>query len=381
MKRNKQVKKINVLQINIGEKFGGVSSMIYNIYQNIDQNLIQFDFVAPSTTSFEIFREEIEKSGGRIIELKSTGFFLKRKIQFFHRFYKLLKTNQYDVIHCNSGSVFFNLQVATIAKICKIKKIIVHSHNAGNDNRIKITAGNNIKWLLPYVTTDFFSCSMKASEFMFPEKILNDHKHLIIKNGVEIDRFKFNQNVREEIRSLFNLDKDLTILHVGRFTNQKNHEKLIEIFNEIQKINKSSKLLLVGEGELESTIKQKVIDLSLVEKVLFLGFRQDIPNLMSASDIFLLPSKYEGLPVVGIEAQTNGLKCFFSDAITDEINLFSNRNEFISLDEDSKYWAEKIMKMSLSNDYTDRTEYAIQVSDKGYSLESVGEIIQELYLK
>lgn len=370
---------IRVLQINIGQVFGGVSSMLFNIYKKTDHEKIQFDFLAPRKSSFSLYRQEIEANGGKIIELNTSGFFIKRKIEFWKKLYRTIKKDDYKIIHCNSGSVFFNLQVAIIAKLNKCEKIIVHSHNAGNDKRIKILLGNLVKWLFPYSATHFLTCSEKAGYFMFPQKLMRSKKYRMINNGVDIEKFQFDLSNREKIRNEMKVTDQTVFLHVGRFTYQKNHKKLIQIFSECLKSDPDAVLLLAGEGELKEEIQSLVKRLGIAKQVRFLGLRKDISKLMSASDIFLLPSHYEGLPVVGIEAQANGLPCCFSNEITNEVNLIPEINRMISLDDPAKLWAETIQSLLLSQKEKNREQYAQIVKDAGFSLEQIAQELTELY--
>lgn len=374
-------KPIRVLQINIGTKFGGVSSMVFNLYKNIDRSRFQFDFVAPTVSSYSVYKDQIKNLGGKIIELNTTGSFITRKIQFFSRFYKLIKKNNYSIVHCNSGSIFFNLQVAMIAKVCGVKKIIVHSHNAGNDSKKRIIFGNIVKWLFPYVATDFIACSKKAAIFMFPKTILKSRNYIVLNNGIDLTKFQFSSVHREEIRKQLELGNQTILLHVGRFVKQKNHSQLIDIFECFHNIDENSILVLVGEGELKPIIESKVREKKLQNNVLFLGLRKDVEKLMSAADVFVLPSLYEGLPVVGVEAQANGLSCCFSTEITGEVDLNNKKNIFIDLTKSPIYWAKKIHDLVGSRKNQNRIRSAELVGEKGYSIEFSTEQLESLYSK
>jgi glycosyltransferase involved in cell wall biosynthesis len=371
---------VRVLQLNIGQVFGGVSSMLLNIYREIDHQVIQFDFLAPRKSSFAMYRQEIESSGGKIIELNTKGFFLKRKIEFWRKLYQLIKKEDYQIIHCNSGSIFFNLQVAAISKLSGAKKIIIHSHNAGNDKKWKIWMGNLVKWLFPYTATDYFACARKAGSFMFTKKTIDSSHYRIINNGVDTEKFRFNASDRQKIRAELQLSKDQkTLLHVGRFVHQKNHQQLIKIFAGFLKKEPKAVLLLVGEGELEPEIKKQVNALGIMEHVRFLGVRKDIPQLMSASDLFLLPSHYEGLPVVGVEAQANGLPCCFSSVITQEIDLINGMNRFVDLTSTETEWSEALNHV-LTAKKSARERYAEKIAEKGFSLTHVADELTQFYI-
>lgn len=368
---------LRVMQINQGEKFGGVSSMIYNLYQHINHDKVQFDFVAPNKSSYEIYRDDIEKMGGRIFELRAKSRFkLAGKLKFWKKLYHLIRTQKYEVVHCNSGSVLFNIQVAWIAKKCKVRKIIIHSHNAGNDGKIKAIMMNACKGLLEFGPTHYFTCSTEAAEHMFSKKRCKKKDYVYIKNGVDISRFVFNEGERHKYREELGISDKKVVMHVGRFCNQKNHSRLIDIFNDLHKRESNTVLVLVGDGEKKKTIEEKVRLLGLSESVIFLGLRKDIPQIMFASDLFLLPSLYEGLPVVGVEAQASGLPCVIADSITKEVD-FSGNNHYVSLNDNDSVWSEKILDL-LTKDI-DRIEGSDIVRKAGFSLQDVAKKLEEIY--
>lgn len=368
---------LRVMQINAGNQFGGVSSMIYHFYQYINHDKIQFDFVAPYKSSFAFYRENIEEMGGRIIELNAAGNFIIRKLTFWKRLISLIRQEKYSVVHINSGSGTFNLQVAWIAWLCGVKKIIVHSHNGGNCNIIGKMLIGFTRVLLEFGPTDYWACSKKAAEYMFSERRIKKQDYRVINNGVDTDKFSFVLADREKYRKELDLQNNLVILHVGRFSEQKNHMFLIDIFDTFIKEYSDAVLLLVGEGELIEKVKKKVKILGLDERVRFMGLRSDIPQLMSASDVFVLPSLYEGLPVVGVEAQVNGLNCVFSDSITKELDL-TGENSFVSLNESSERWIQEIEKCV--NSKSNRWLSKEKVIEKGYSLQCVVREIEQIYL-
>lgn len=371
---------VKVMQINSGQKFGGVSSMIFNFYKNVDHEKIQFDFVAPKISSFSMYRREIEEMGGSIIELQTSGNFIKRKLQFFKRLTHLIKRKKYDVVHINSGSIFLNIQVSWIAHFCGVKKIITHSHNAGNDHELLVLLTKLCKPLLEFGPTDYFACSNLAAKFMFTKKRVHNKNYQVINNGVDVQKFKFNIDDRQKYREKLSIQDKVVLLHVGRFTSAKNHQKLINIFKCFHTLVPNSVLLLAGEGELEESIHNQVEQLKLQDSVLFLGLRKDIAELMSTSDMFILPSFYEGLPVVGIEAQTNGLPCVFSDSITREVDLNDKENLFLSLELSDQKWAKKIEDMLVNSSFELRYEAYKNILKKGYSLVTVGKILEKIYL-
>lgn len=369
------------MQINSGQKFGGVSSMLFNIYKNIDHNQVQFDFVAPQTSSFKICQDQIEQMGGRIIELKTSGNFLKRKAQFFHRLVKLIRKNRYQVVHINSGSIFLNIQVAWIAHFCGVKKIISHSHSSRNDHLVLQYLTKVCKPLLEFGPTDYFACSKKAAEFMFTSKRIKQGKFKIIKNAIDPNDFHFDKQVRASYRHNMHLENQMVILHVGRFTEAKNDFQLIDIFKTLHHDHPHSVLLLAGAGKLEKAVRKKVKDENLNDCVRFLGLRQDVPQLMSAADAFLLPSLYEGLPVVGVEAQATGLPCIFSDTITREVDIVPGLTTFVGLKCSNETWRSHIDRLLTESRKISRNDTIKSIRAAGFVLSDVAQKLQKIYLE
>ena len=370
-------KSIKVLQVNSGSKtYGGGSAILYEIYKNIDKNKVQFDFLTPEITTYEFRREEIESMGGRIFELKVSVNSMKTKFLLTKRLYSFLKENKYDVIHINSGKFFFILQVALVSKIAKNKKIIIHVHNPVNNNKFFRQILINIcKPLIKLVATDYFACSMLAAKSMFTRSVISSSKFKIIKNGIEVEKFKFDNDIRREYRKQLNIEDKLVICNIGRFVEQKNHRFLIDIFQEVYKQDKNVILLLIGEGPLEEDTKEQVEQLGLDKNVLFLGLRDDIANILQSVDCFVLPSLYEGFGIVGVEAQATGLPCFVSANLPEELKVTDNI-EYISLEENPEIWANKIIEKKI--DY-DRTNCYKLVKDKGYDIKEVSKNLEEFY--
>ena len=369
---------IRVMQINAGEAFGGVSAMVYQIYQHIDHNKIQFDFVAPNVTSYYPYRDEIEAAGGRIYELHADGMLLLRKLRYFVRLYRHLRKQRYRIVHINSGSVMFNLQTAAIARLAGVKRILVHSHNAGNEGARMKRLTPLLRKMITWFSTDYLACSHKSAEYMFDRRVINEHQYHLILNGIDVEEHKFSQNSRDKIRAEYGLEDKRVLLHVGRFNVQKNHSRLIQIFQAYLKKHPDSVLLLIGEGELYDRIHEMVTRDHMENNVMFLGLRKDVADFMSAADVFVLPSLYEGLPVVGIEAQCSGLPCVFSAEITRETDI-TGKNCFVPLEKDDKVWTAAIdaamqnrIDRNCAREYVETAEYTIQATARK---------MEHLYLK
>ena len=259
-----------------------------------------------------------------------------------------------------------NIDYLVYAKKYGIKKRIIHAHNSGNEtSKLRGIFHYLNKTRLSQYATDYWSCSMVASEYFYNENIINSPKHHIINNAIQTKDYAFDEAVRNEIRKEYKLEDKYVIGHVGRFQYQKNHEFLVDIFNEYLKLDNNAVLMLIGQGEGEEVIRQKVADLGITENVMFMGVRSDVNKLLQAMDIFVLPSHFEGLPLVLVEAQSAGLPCYVSkDVITKESDVTGNI-EFISLDDGDKKWAQIIYDNKKSDD---RNKYTQLVIDAGFDI-------------
>ena len=321
---------------------GGVESVIMNYYRHLDHSKVQFDFICDEDST-RIPYDEIKKLGGRV--------FLIPKYQNLPKYLKalgkLLKENQYRIVHSNINTLsVFPLYAA---KKAGVPVRISHSHSTSNPKEWKRNLIKNI--LRPFskrYATDFFACSEVAGRYLFGNKAFNQGEVKIIHNAIDVDKFKFDEVARKKLRQEFGIkDSTVVIGHVGRFVQQKNHTFLVDVFKEYHEKNPDSKLLLVGSGPLEDEIKKKVEKLGLKDSVLFLGQRDDINKLYSVMDVFYLPSLYEGLPVVGVEAQAAGLPTIFSNGISSEA-IISKNAKIVAVQEVEAY-IKKIDEVTQNN--------------------------------
>ena len=322
---------------------GGVEACIMNYYRAIDKSKVQFDFFVESTSSI-IVREQIEKLGGVVILIPS----YKNPFRYMRVLKKLFMDGKYDVVHSNMNVLsVFTLRAA---KKAGIKGRIAHSHSTTNKKeRLKNTLKNVLRPFSKLYATDYFACSEKAGRWLFGDRAFDRGKVTIVNNAIDLDKFVYRSEIRSEMRRDLGLDDHFVVGHVGRFMTQKNQRFLLEIFYEFQKRNPESKLLLLGDGPLRAALVQRTKELGIDSKVIFAGVQKQPERFYQAMDCFLLPSLYEGLPVVGIEAQINGLDCFFSDTITREVQVNENV-EFLSLDLTAKDWAERISSAQKGGD-------------------------------
>ena len=228
------------------------------------------------------------------------------------------------------------------------------------------------KYILPSAT-HLFACSNSAAKWLFANKA---DKALILKNGIECDKFVYSPITEKSIREELNLTEENFIVgHVGRFNHQKNHSFLVEIFSEIVEFNPNAYLLLIGEGPLKKEIQKRVTELDLIDKVKFLGVRNDVHHILKACNVMLFPSLHEGLPVTLIEAQGSGLPCIISDVITKEVDIGAGLIQYENLKSSPQVWAEKIFHSHA--ELKDTSEY---IKKSGFDIKKSSVWLQDYYL-
>ena len=336
--------KIRILQMgasNIGR--GGRSTIAYQIYKNLDRKRFVSDFLCMGELPSEQYCKEVEKTGGRMIhysdDLGSGGYFYNIKRIIF--FLKEVRMGKFDIahIHTDNASEFFPR--ALLCKVCGIKTIIAHGHTSKNDTTIQKMKNKICQWFMPLLCEYILGCSYPAIEYLYSGKNI---RKALIPNGIDCDKYQFNKNIRNKVRSQQGWsDKTFVVGHVGRFDTPKNHPFIIEIFDELQKINREAKLLLIGNGEAEEKIKSLVEKKGIANKVIFWGLSDHVEELLWAMDVFLLPSLYEGFPLVAIEAETAGLPTYLSSTISENVVITPYTVRY-SLEMSAVEWASNINK-------------------------------------
>lgn len=369
---------IRVLQLNAGSKnFGGVSAFLYNIYTHIDKNKVQFDFLSPFVTTYGLHRKEIEDAGGRIFELGVKGNIITRKFDLYKKLKEFIKTNNYKIVHINSGDFLFNIITVKAAKKAGVPIRIIHSHSSGDHTKMLLKS--ILHYLLKFVpnknATQLFACSDKAAKYMFSKKIVLNKQYKIIKNGILTENFSYSEDKRNEVRNKLNLKDKFVVGNIGRFVAPKNHTFMIDVFAALIEKRPDAVLMLAGTGELEETIRKKVHDLRIEDKVLFMGQHSDINDLYQAMDVFFLPSVFEGFGIVNIEAQSSGLICVTSDAIPEAADV-TNTMIRLSLDSPVSVWVDSL----ISAEGTERKNLADEVKKAGYDIRSVAKEMENYYL-
>ena len=319
---------------------GGAETFLMKIYRSLDTAQYQMDFCV-NTEKEGLYDAEILGRGGKIFHIPSKSESFR---EFSGQLSRIVRENNYkNVLRVTSnGMGFYDLYVA---KKAGAKNCIARSSNSSDGGSFKVKVAHKLGRALyqKYVDVEIAPSDL-AAIYTFGEKDYKSGKVTILPNGISFEQYGFSQSERESIRKEFGISDDSFVIgHIGRFMEQKNHKFLMDIFSEVCKTRKNAVLLLIGEGELQSEIREKVKAAGLADKVIFAGVRRDVPSLLSAMDIFLLPSLYEGMPNVLIEAQASGLDCIVSDTITAQAALTSSV-ERLPLGS-AKVWADKTEKV------------------------------------
>lgn len=372
-KRN-DLKCVRIGQFINGLGNGGIETLVKSWYKNIDRNKVQFDFIIHyKENSPDI--HEIETMGGRVIPLLQNRKSV-RLIDYvckFTTFYKLLKKEQYTVIHFHA-SFHLTFFYCLIAYLAGTKKIVMHSHTSDFDKKtgwLRKFFSIIFSKLFTGICTKRYACSLKAGEWMYGSKPAE-----VIKNGINVSDFRFDEEIRQAYRNKLGISDKFVIGHVGRIEYAKNHAFLIDIFNEIRKVHSNSVLLIVGTGSLEGEIRKKVNILGLSDSVIFYGLSNKVARLMQAMDLLILPSHYEGLGIVTIEAQAAALKVIASDAIPTETAI-TDYISYCSLKEPAKRWADMALRFKTGYTREDITE---KVYKAGYDIREVTQSLMEYYI-
>ena len=353
---------------------GGQESFIFNVLRNIDRTDLTMDFFTPYYCSNPEYKALIEACGGRLYcaELPFQPGASRRNI--IRPLRKYLAQEQYDCVHIHSGSISVLAYAAYAAHQCGIGSIIVHSHSTVMRENLKyrLTKAYGSFFFHRYPTR-FCACSLEAGSCKFPDDIVKSRLQ-IIRNGIDLEKFAFNAEKRSEYRKRLGIsDSTLLIGHIGRLAEQKNHRFDLSILQELKKDGKNVMFLWVGEGELEQALRQEVRELGLQQQVIFQGAVSNVQDYLQAMDVFVLPSFFEGLGIVGIEAQAAGLPVLASDLVPEELKQ-TDSVQFLPLD-DPALWAERIVSAPKAR----REKNTAELMEKGYSIQATAAAVRQLY--
>ena len=362
---------VKVLQIGMTDNHGGIEEFIYMFTTNMHSNEILFDFINMSRGEL-IYSEQLKKMG-KVINVANE---FRHPVKCYNQIKKIMIENKYDVIHINKNSVS-SLVVLFAAKKAGIKIRILHSHNTKSNGGIIINILHRLnKFFAIKLCNKFIACSEEAARWMFTKNVINKHEYIIINNAIDISKFIYSEEIRNKKRNELHIKScDYVIGNVGRFVKQKNHKFLIDIFYNYYQKNKNAKLVLVGVGPLMNDIKKKVSEYKIEKSVVFLNNRQDVNELYQAFDLFILPSIYEGLGIVLIEAQTSGLPCLASSSLPKNSKV-TNLIKYISLNKDVEEW---VNECGIINEERDNYDNFKKIEDSGYNIKKEIQKLKKIY--
>ena len=357
---------IRILQWGMTNNVGGVEVFIMNIYRNIDRDKVQFDFLLSHIQPEIPFEDEINQLGGRVFRVtygqKESPIKARSCLETFFKEHQ----GEFAGIHMHSCFITYALPLKYAEKY-HVPIRIYHSHNAGDMYPSK----SLLKKILSYTTrkdvkkwsTDLFACSDLAGKYMFH---CNDAKW--IKNAIDIDKFRFNIETRNLLREKYNLQDKKVVGFVGRLQYQKNPLQLIDIFNLVYQKEENSILIIIGTGDLENQIKEKIESYNLNHAVILLGQQNNVNEWYQAMDCFLFPSRFEGLGIVLIEAQCSGLSCVATNqVIPKEVSLLDSFS-FLNIDESEMIWADTVIENLKKSDIEKRQVSYEIIKKSGYDI-------------
>ena len=365
----------SVLMFGLTPIMGGVETFIYNVVAHSDLERIHFEFLVTGNER-PVYADELESLCGAgcihyVPEIRTSGMNGYRDVSRFFREHG----ERYDWMHLNTCTAAKVLYCYPFSKRCGFK-VLAHSHTSS-------ALGSQFhKLCRPLIrkASDYrLACSVSAAEWMFGSDCVRDAR--IINNGIDVDRFRFSELERERIRIMWGIPRDAFVVgHVGRFSKVKNHAYLLKVFAELAHYDPQSYLLLVGAGELESEIRSCCRDYGVSERVIIAGLQKDTAPYYSAMDAFVMPSLYEGLPVVGVEAASSGLGCYFSENVSRQAAILKP-TKFISIEHLPSVWVAALLKdRNELRDFGRRRIAVDVVKSEGYDISSVAKIVDSIYL-
>lgn len=344
---------------------GGKKNLVMEYYRNIDKSKIQFDFICDEDSN-SIPIDEIKSLGGNVYIVAPYQNIFKNVFQIWN----LCRKNRYKIIHGYNGTM--NVFAMFAGWLAQVPIRINESISMAHENDKKTILKRILKPFSRCFSTNYMANGEACGRWQFGDSLYEAGKVAIFKTVIDVKKNGFDLAVREKCRKEFDIENNIVIGHIGRLTEQKNTLFLIDIFAEIYKIEKKAKFLIIGDGNLREEMLSKIDKLGLKDAVLYLGRREDIQQFYNAMDCFVLPSLYEGLPVVGVEAESCGLPMFFSTEIPKESNADEYLGHFISLNEPAKIWASQILSFT-KNNMPIRRGYEKEVCRAGFDSKEEGE--------
>lgn len=350
---------------------GGKKNLVMEYYRHIDRSKVQFDFLC-DTDSNSVPKEEIEALGGRVYMIPPyQNIFANMKAMK-----KIFRENKYSILHGYNSTM--NVFAMHAGKQCGIPVRINESISMGHKGDKKNVLKNILKPFSRCFATHYMSNGEVCGRWQFGDKLFDAGQVTVFKTVIDTEKHRFEPELRKKCRKEYGLEDNIVIGYIGRFTAQKNPLFIVDIFNEIVKKEPKAKLLLIGYGELEDEMLDRIKKYGIEDHVLFLGKREDIHQFYNAMDCFLLPSLYEGLPVVGVEAECCGLPMFFSMEIPKESSPCDDLGFFKGTDKSANEWADSICR-NINNLMLGRKDHSVSVKRAGFDSTIQGRLLTDYY--
>lgn len=353
--------KIKILIFGMSSTLGGIETYLYNLAMNCDYSLYSLEFVNFSGKSV-VHEKELKSKGCNVISITPRSTNINK---YLFELKELFRNNEYDYVYFNLITLS-GFEPICMANEYSSAKIIIHSHTAGSRGKSDLNIKTKLLHFIGKLKTKNINyikiaCSENAGKYMF-----GTNEYTVLNNGIDVEKFEFNQDYRKEIRDEFDIaDDELVIGLIARIETVKNPLFLLDVFYEIKKINNKSKLIIVGDGSLKREIEQKAKKYNIQKSVILPGVRSDPHKFYSAFDAFVMTSLYEGFSISLLEAQANGLKCFASDNVDKKSDVTGNV-AFCSLKDTPLKWAEiilseasrnKVEKLKIADEYSSKYTY------------------------
>lgn len=321
----------------------GITNMVMNICERLDRRKLNFDYLIFRERE-ELVENKIREYVGRklIVDIESVPNCILRGFVKLYGVYRVMKESGDQILHIDASTPY-DVIVGASAKLAGTRKIILHSHNSRPDHRTRRNVLLPLcRMLMPLIVDEYMACSEEAARFMFPERIVRQRRYRMINNGIDVEKFAFDPELRNEARRAYGCEELFVVGHVGRFHPQKNHDFLLDVFKKLHERRKMSVLYLVGMGELEAQLKEKAMRLGIADSVVFFGLSREVQKLLWMFDAFVMPSLYEGLPFTAIEAQAAGLPVYLSDTVTKALAV-TPLVQYLPLEKGAGFWAEALL--------------------------------------
>lgn len=361
-----QKEPVRILQVVTSLNPGGIENYLMNLYRHIDRSVLQFDFLVHRNEP-GLYEKEVEELGGVIYRVPranplNPGYLIALETFFSKHSYRVVHA------HLDCMSAF----VLKAAKTHAVSTRVAHSHNSSQDMDLKYPIKIICKRLIPKYATDLFACGERAGEWMF-----NGHPFSVKPNAIDLMKYGFSTADRVSVRDELGIPSDaLLIGHVGRFNSVKNQAFLLDVLKGVLQVRENAYLMFVGDGDERKSVEERAGELGLAERVRFAGIRNDVSKCMSAFDVFAMPSLYEGLPLVLVEAQANGLLCLINKSIPSDCDL---TDSIARLPLKAASWTEAVLD-AFSEQRGSRGANRATLAARGFDINEAAEGMQEFYL-